>query len=316
MLGTMIGLLVFALLTVSLGWLTYKVWGAQHGWIKWLGVVLAGLFTLVFALLTILGVMGTYKLFRSYNVSVPQVTVAGTPEQIARGEHLANVLCADCHSLNGEFPLTGGKNMSEDTGMPLGDLYPPNITPAGDIAQMSDGELFRLMRTGVNEEGRATTMTSIYSARALSDEDTLAVIAFLRQSPPAKGDTPPFKSTVLLALFAGAGLVPLNVPQSVDVVSAPPKAATFEYGEYVTAYMDCRGCHGPNLDGVVPPPFPPAPDIRPGLSTWTKEQFSTLVQAHTSTPKPGEIMVWKYLTRLDEAEFDALYLYLHQVTSK
>lgn len=260
-------------------------------------------------------VVGTYKLFRSYDVSMPQLVVAGTPEQIARGEYLADVLCASCHSLNGEFPLTGGKNMSEDAGMPLGDIYAPNITPMGDIKDMSDAELFRLIRTGVNEEGRATTMTAILGPRALSDEDTLAVIAYLRQSASAEGETPPFKPTVLMALFMGAGLIPLDVPPTVGVVSAPPIAATVEYGEYITAYMDCRACHGPNLDGVMPPPFPPAPDIRPGLSAWTKDEFFTLVQANTSAPKPGEIMVWKYLARMDDVEFEALYLYLHQVTS-
>jgi len=316
MFGTIMGLLIFVLVTALFGWLTRKAWGAGRAWIKWIGVILAGLFTLIFALLSVLGTVGTYKLFRSYNVPVPRITVDGTPEQIARGEHLADVLCATCHSLDGEFPMTGGKNMSEDAGMPLGDLYAPNITPAGDIAEMSDAELFRLIRTGVNEEGRATTMTAVMGPRSLSDEDTLAVIAFLRQSSAVEEEKPPFKPTVLLAVFVGAGLIPLDVPSSIDVVSAPPKAATVEYGEYVAAYMDCRGCHGSNLDGVVPPPYPPAPNIRPLLSTWTKDQFASNVQGHVSAPKPGDIMVWKYLARLDEVEFEALYLYLHYFTKQ
>lgn len=101
MFGNILGLLVLALLAALLGWLTRRSWGAKRGWVKWPGMVLAGLFTLIFALLT----------------------VAGTPEQIARGEHLASVLCAGCHSLNGEFPMTGGRNMSEETGLPLGDIF-------------------------------------------------------------------------------------------------------------------------------------------------------------------------------------------------
>jgi mono/diheme cytochrome c family protein len=314
--GTILGLFVFVLLTAIFGWVARKAWGVQRGWIKWLGVVLAGLFTFIFSLLTVLGAVGTYELFRSNDIAIPQVIVAGTPDQIARGEYLSNVLCATCHSLDGELPMTGGKNMSEDAGMPLGDLYAPNITPAGDIAQMSDAELFLLIRTGVNEEGRATSMAAVMGPRSLSDEDILAVIAFLRQSPAVEEEKPPFKPTVLLAVFVGAGLIPLDVPSSVEVVSAPSKAATVEYGEYVTAYMDCRGCHGSNLDGVVPPPYPPAPNIRPLLSTWTKGQFLNNIQGHVAAPKPGDIMVWKYLLRMEPVEFEAMYLYLHQVTSK
>src|SRR3990172_8373923 len=156
MFGTILGLFFLILLTVILGALTRRAWKARRAWVKWSGTVLAGLFTLVFALLTVLGAIGTYKLFRVYNVALPQVAVNGTPEQIARGEHLAKVLCVNCHSLSGELPLSGGKNLSEEAGLPLGDLYAPNITPAGAIKDMSDAELFRPVRTRVNEKGRAT----------------------------------------------------------------------------------------------------------------------------------------------------------------
>ncbi len=316
MFATIIGLLLLVLLTLILGALTRNAWKAKRAWVKWAGVVLAGLFTLVFALLTVFGAIGTYKLFRAYKVALPQVTIDGTPEQIARGEHLAEVLCASCHSLTGDLPLSGGKNLSDDAGLPLGDIYAPNITSAGDIKDMSDAELFRLLRTGVNEEGRATTMTVVLGPRALSDEDTLAVIAFLRQSASVQAETPKFKPSILMALFAGAGLISLDVPPTVSSVSAPPKAASAEYGQYVMALMDCQSCHGANLDGNVPPPYPPAPDIRPILSTLSDEQFFDLVQAKASAAQPGEVMPWKFIARLDDVELKALYLYLHKATSK
>ncbi len=316
MIGTIIGLFFLVLLTVILGVLTRKAWRVSRAWVRWAGAVLAGLFTLVFALLTVLGAVGTYKLFRSYNVALPQVTIDSSSEQIARGEHLAEVLCASCHSLTGALPLSGGKNLSEDAGLPLGDIYAPNITPAGEIQDMSDAELFRLLRTGVNGEGRATTMTAVLGPHAFSDEDTSAVIAFLRQSAGVEGETPKFKPSILLALFAGAGLIPLDVPTAVNPVSAPPKAADAAYGEYVVAYMECRVCHGANLDGNVPPPYPPAPDIRPVLSTLSWEQFFNLVQANASATQPGEVMPWKFIARLDEVELEALYRFLHEATSK
>lgn len=316
MFGTIVGLLVFVIALVLFGWLTLKAGKAQRAWVKWLGVVLAGLLTLVFALLIVLSANGIYKLYRHNTVSVPEMTITAQPDQIARGEHLAQVLCSSCHSLNGDLPLSGGKNLSEDAGLPLGDIYAPNLTPATDIKDWPDSDLFRTIRTGVDDTGRATAMTSVVGPHALSDEDTLAVIAYLRQSPAVEHETPEFKPTILMALFAGGGLVPMDVPATVNVVSAPPKAATAEYGKYVMSYMDCKSCHGEKLDGNVPPPYPPAPDIRNYLSHWSKDDFFNVVHAFAASAQPGDVMPWKDVSRLDDTELEALYLYLHQVASR
>lgn len=314
MFSTILSLLILVALVALFAWLARRAWSAKRAWLKWPGVVLAGLLTLLLGLLTVVGVIGTYRLFAPRNVPAPTITVQGTPEQIAHGEHLAIVLCAGCHSANGELPMIGGGNMAAEAGLPLGDIYAPNITPAGDIGEMSDGELFRLLRTGVNEKGRATTMTALLGARSLSDEDTLAVMAYLRSASAVEGETPDFNPTILTALFAGAGLLPFNVPATVDAVTAPPKAATVEYGKYVLAFMDCGGCHGPKLDGNVPPPFPPAPDIRGFASNLSEDQFFNLVRAKAAAARPGEVMPWRTIAMLDDMELEALYLYLRGVT--
>jgi len=316
MTSSVIGLIVLAVVTVLFGWLASRAWRAHGVGAKWLGGIFASLFTLIFAALAILGAVGTYKLFRSNSVSVPDVTASGAPEQVARGEHLAEVLCAGCHSLSGNLPLSGGKNLSADAGMPLGDIYAPNITPAGDIKDMDDSQLFRLLRTGVSEEGRATAMAAVTGPQALSDEDALAVIAYLRHSPAVENETPGYKPTVLMALLAGAGMVKLDPPSAVTSISAPQKAASVSYGEYIVAYMDCRSCHGQKFDGNVPPPFPPGPNLQADFLGWSKEQFLTEISNHLAAPKPGEVMPWKDVSRLDDVELEALYLYLHETVSK
>jgi cytochrome c553 len=159
-------------------------------------------------------------------------------------------------------------------------------------------------------------MTAVVGTHALSDADTLAIIAYLRQSPAVKHETPEFKPTILMALFVGAGLIPMDVPVTVNVVSAPLRAATAEYGEYVLTYMDCTSCHGKNLDGVVPPPYPPAPDIRNYSSTWSKDDFFNVIHAYAASAQPGDAMPWKDISRMDDVELEALYLYLHEATSK
>lgn len=84
-----------------------------------LGGLLAALFTLIFTTLTVRGAVGVSKLFRSNRVIIPDVTVSTTPEQIDRGDHLAEVLCTTCHSLNGELPLwSGGKSKDRRPNQP------------------------------------------------------------------------------------------------------------------------------------------------------------------------------------------------------
>jgi mono/diheme cytochrome c family protein len=314
MIGTIIGLLVLVALVVLFAWLVRRAWGAKRAWVKWPGVVLAGLLTLILALLTVVGASGLYKIYSPRSVTVPTVTVRGTSEQVKRGEYLAAVMCASCHSAKGELPLSGGNNLSADTGLPLGDIYGANLTPAGKLKEWADTDIFRLIRTGIAKDSRATTMAALMGARALSDEDALAVIAYLRTSPSVQGETPEFNPTLLTALFVGAGLIPWDTPSTISPVTAPPKGATADYGKYVLDFMDCSGCHGPKLDGNVPPPNPPAPDIRGFASALAKDQFFGLVRAKAAAAKPTDVMPWRFIAKLDDVELEALYLYLRGVT--
>lgn len=311
-----IGLIVIAVLALLAGWLTRRAWRSPRLWVRWVGGLLAGLLTLLLIAVLVLGVIGWQHMFAPQHVSMSDVKAGGTPEQVKRGEHLATVLCVDCHSENGQLPLAGGENLSADAGIPLGNIYAPNLTPGSDIKDWTDADLFRAIRTGVDDEGRVTAMASVAGPRLLSDEDTLAVIAYLRQSPAVEHETPAFRPSLLMALLSGAGLVPANTPAAVTPVTAPPAGATAEYGEYVAAYMDCRTCHGAKLDGKVAPPFPAGPNLQADFYAWSKDQFVNEVQAHAASVKPHEVMPWKDIAQLDSVELEALYLYLHQVATR
>jgi mono/diheme cytochrome c family protein len=310
--NSVIGALMLAIVTIMLAWAARRVWRSRNLWARWLGGVFVALGTLIFAALTIFAALGINKLFRRNTVSVPEVTVSGTPEQIARGDHLATVICAGCHSENDTLPLSGGGSLSEDAGMPLGDIYAPNLTPATDIKDWSDADLFRVIRTGVDDEGRATAMTAVIGAQALSDEDTLALIAYMRQAPAVEHETPEFKPSVLMAILSGAGMVPMKIPSSVTPLTAPARGPTVEYGQYVTAFMDCRSCHGQKLDGKVAPPYPPGPNLQADFFGWSKDEFVNEVRNQAAAIKPGEVMPWTDVSNLDDLELEALYLYMHQ----
>jgi mono/diheme cytochrome c family protein len=316
MLASLVTLLILLALVALFAWLVTRAWKSKRRYIKFPGVIAAGLLTLLFALVTFVLAKGLYDLSKPYPVAIVNVTIAGTPEQIARGEHLALVLCATCHSQNGQLPLSGGNNLSADAGLPLGDLYAPNITPAGKIKEFSDNDLYRILRTGVEPSGHLSFMAGV-TARYMSDADAQAVIAYLRQSQPVEKQTPQISFSPLLTLFAGAGLIGSNVPDPLIPITSPPKAATKEYGEYVVRFMDCRGCHGPTLSGDAPPPSPPgSSNLTVLVPKWSREEFFQAMRTgvDSSGHKISPPMPWKQIGLLDDVELTALYEYLHGQT--
>jgi mono/diheme cytochrome c family protein len=316
MFGIITSILVVLVVAALFGWLAKRSLAARSKFVKAAGFILSSVLALLFLAIAVFAGIGTNKLFAKNSLALPDVTVQGTPDQVARGEHLARVLCSGCHSLSGDLPLSGGKNLSADAGMPLGDIYAPNLPPATDIKDWPDPALFRTIRTGLDDTGRATAMTAVAGVHALSDADTLAVIAYLRQAPAVVNATPEYKPTILMALFAGAGLIAMDIPAKIEPVIAPAQAPTAEYGQYVFSYMDCASCHGKNLDGVVPPPYPAGPDLRNYFAKWSKDDFIHVVQAFAASAQPSDVMPWKDIGQLDPVELEALYLYLHAATSK
>ena len=268
MLVNILILIVLVALTVALGWLTWRALRANRTWVRIVGGLGAGLFTLVFATVTVFAGKGLAFMYVP-PAPAPDLKVEGTPEQIARGRYLAGVACVGCHGANqsGEFPLTGGDDFAADIPMPIGSMIVANLTPGGILADRTDGELFRTLRHGYGKGKRAGMMTFM-PYRQLSDEDTKAIIAFLRSQEPVKTDKAGGDSINILGaiLLYGLGVQPL--PETTKgAITAPPKGANAEYGKYVATFGECRGCHGPNMTGepatMFAPAFPePAPLCR------------------------------------------------------
>lgn len=317
MFPNILSLLILFALVVLFAWLTFRAVRSNKLWVKIVGGVLGALMTLLFATVTIVIGKGFFELYRPHPVAAVTVTIEGTPEQIARGKYLAEFLCASCHSQNGELPLAGGINLSQESGLPLGDVYAPNITPAGKIQDLADADLFRILRTGVEPGGRLTAM-GFFPVRYLSDDDAKSIIAFLRNSQPVQGTRPPLIPSPLLLAFVGLGFInPQAADSPIQPVSAPPKAGTKEYGEYIANFGACRDCHGPALDGNAPPPAPPgAPNLTIIVPNWSKADFFQAMR--TGVDSTGHQirppMPWKAIGKLDDVELAALYEYLHALT--
>ena len=317
----LIVLFIVIAITVFFGRLTYRAVKAQRMWVKILGGLGAGLLTLVFAAVSFAGARGFIAGYFPGAEPAPEFTVEGTPEQVARGEYIVNIACIGCHSAVGEDgqpsraqPLTGGWNIAQSEGFDfIGDMITENLTPGGKLAEYTDGEIFRALRTGVNKNGAGLGVMASLPYNQLSDDDLKAIVAYLRSLPAEPSNAPTGDSINFVGiLFAGAGLIPEPEPVT-GVITAPPAGTTPEYGKYVATFGECRGCHGSDMTGTPASPFGPAvPNPRPFVSTLTQEEF---MQAFRTGIRPNgtpfaESMPWQNASRKTDEDLAALFAYL------
>ncbi|HEX7975538.1 MAG TPA: c-type cytochrome [Anaerolineales bacterium] len=304
--------LVLVVIFILFAWLALRAWRSPRGYIKWPGVVLAGLLSLVFLAVCAVGLRGLVDLYWPKGSTV-QLTVNGTPEQVERGKYLANAFCTSCHSQSGDLPLTGGADLAKDVPLPVGSIIPSNLTPAGPLKNWTDGEIFRALRQGVNNQGKMLpSMSTLVNVRYLSDEDLKAVIAYLRSQPAVDHPTqdPPTQFNFLGVLVTGMGIVP-PLPEVTGEIVAPLKEATAQYGKYVISFQDCHSCHGSDLNGGTNQLSPNGPTLRM-VKGWTQAQFITAMRTGVDPNghKLNNVMPWKYVGRLDDTDLAALYLYI------
>lgn len=299
-------------LTVLVVWALRRVWRSPRPVTRWIGVAGLGLIALLGAVVTAASARGLFMLYGPRGRPLRELKVEATPERIARGRHIANTTCVGCHSLNGQLPLSGGKNLSDEAGMPLGDLYTINLTPAGPLAGWTDAEIFRAVRDGADNRNRRLPVMSAQRMRYLSDEDLYAVIAFLRSQPPVRHETPPPNPSFLTAVMAGANMLPLLPGMAPDSIVAPQPGPTREYGEYMVRWMGCDECHGANYTGGGGGVVPVGPSLR-GVKNWSAEQFiATFRTGKTPFGKQLDslMMPWNIYGRATDDELTAIHHYL------
>jgi mono/diheme cytochrome c family protein len=285
---------------------------SKHRLLKWGGTSLAGLAAAAFALPAVLMVVGLYKL-QDRHAPVPGLKVAMTSGQIRRGQAIESAYCGACHSSAGT--LTGGRDLGAHLPMPVGRFIAANLTPAGQLSRWSDGEIFRAIRNAVDADGHWLMVMSLTNVSRLSDDDIQALVAYIRSVPAAGAPTPnpPDALNPLGLVMLGAGQLPPGKPVFTGAITAPPKAATAEYGAYILSYHDCRTCHGADLLGGVPGQIG---TIGPGLTVvkdWKREQFIATLRTGVDPNGyhlDGDRMPWRAIGKMDDEELGAIYAYL------
>ena len=298
-------------MAVLFAWSSLRAWQAKSSFVKWCGAGLAGLLSMAATSISVVIFVGLSNLHARTAPTLVMKVVA-TPQQIQRGQAISDGFCSGCHSRTGT--LTGGRDVGEELPVRVGSFVSSNLTPAGQLSRWSDGDIFRAIRNGVDRDGHWLIMMSYTNAGKLSDDDTRAVIAYVRSLPAAGTPTgnPPDRLNLLGVIMLGAGMLPKGQPVSTGIVTAPPKGPTSQYGEYSLSYHDCGKCHGDKLTGGVAGQMAP---LGPDLSVVKGWNFKGFIDSMRTGVDPNghelsEQMPWRTVGRMDDEELRAIYEYL------
>ncbi|MDB4905136.1 MAG: cytochrome c-related protein [Mucilaginibacter sp.] len=280
--------------------------------------------------------------------AAPVLKVKNSLANIERGRYLANnvSVCMDCHSTRdwSKFlaPVTegttgrGGERFDKKEGFP-GIYYSKNITPAG-ISRYTDGELFRLITTGVTKEGRAMFPVMPYHYYGQMDpEDIKCIIAYIRTLSPIDNNVVESVSDFPMNFIIN------TIPQKASPHKLPAKSDQFTYGAYMANASACIECHSPVNkgqiitelsfsggreftlpDGSVVRSANLTPDKETGIGGWNEDQFINRFKMYSDTSyhpqhiKPGEfnsIMPWLMYSKMNKVDLAAIYAYLRRVKS-
>ncbi len=294
----------------------------------------------------IIGIVGYVKLALPNVGAAPTVNIDKTATRVARGEYLANhvSICIDCHSTRDWSRFSGppidgtkgkgGELFDQKFGFP-GAFYSKNITPEG-ISRYTDGELFRVITTGVTKEGKALFPVMPYHYYGRMDpEDIYSIIAYIRTLQPVKNDVPASSPDFPMSVIVN------TIPSKATPTKMPPQTDVVNYGKYITNAAACMECHtkfekgslvaGTEFGGGREFPFPDgsivrsgniSPDKTTGTGAWTEEAFLYLFHSRSDSLtlakklQPGEfnsIMPWTMYGKMKDEDLKAIFAYLKTV---
>lgn len=293
-------------------------------WIRNGALGASALAVLAGAALVVAAQLGDRKSHRRIELAVAPVAIPADAASVSRGRYLfLSRGCTECHGVDG-----AGKDVINDGKGML--IHAPNITPApgSAVASYRDVDWVRTVRHGVKPSGEPALVMPSEDYNRLTDRDLGALIAFLRQLPPASapGATVQFP-LVVRALYA-VGIVQ-DAAEKIDhtLPPAPPvaEAATAEHGAYVA--NACIGCHGASLAGGripgAPPDWPAAANLTPGAGSAMRNYGDP--QAFAAMLRTGKrpdgsaistVMPFAALRAMNDTDVQAIWLHLKSLPPK
>lgn len=190
---------------------------------------------------------------------------------IERGRHIARTRgCFGCHGQQLE-----GKDFDEQWDWPARAVA-PNL--ASYAREHDAATLEAAIRQGISADGKALTAMPSFNFARLSDDDTAALIVFLKSASVVESDLPKPKLgwgvrwTYITGEEKHMAYWADEVPAlRVDTAAEPSRAR----GEYLAMTM-CNECHGLDVRGQTLFP-PPTPDLAM-VAAISREDFETLIR--------------------------------------
>jgi len=285
----------------------------------------------------------------AYNVDfpdtpLPAITARTDAATLARGEYLVHAVahCSSCHgpaelmkqrTIDFTRPLVGGYTWEPGPFGSFGAFTARNLTPhPTGIGGLSDGQLARAIRHGVDARGKLSPMMRI-AVGPMSDEDLTAIVSWLRAQAPVEAKRPHYELGFLGKLVA-LDFTPRREAPPAHVSEGEISVARGKYLAEGPAM--CVGCHTPHdptagfarsgapfsgeADAEEDPTDPAqeiiAPNLTPDpetghITSWSEDAF--VARFRGGRLVKGSKMPWEGFARLTENDVRSLYRYLRTV---
>ena len=292
-------------------------------YLKWLGILLVAI--LAIGAISVFYLKSKFESLdgRKFETKVEAIPIPVDSASVERGKVLT-VMCKHCHGDD-----YSGKAFFDDPS--IGFMASANVSSSKGSAteKYTDLDWVRTLRHGINPDGRALMVMPAEDIGLLSDEDLGCLVAFMKKLKPIEKPKGPTAFKLFGKVLAGAGafgsLYPYDVIQhdKVQHITAPLKSPQADYGNYLTQFHGCRGCHGVQFNGGKhpAPTAPPVPNITGGghPGKWSLAEFkSTLRNGKTPEGKTldPEFMPWPGIGAHDDMEIEAIYNYLKSLPAQ
>jgi len=296
----------------------------MNKWLRRGGTVVLALVGVGAAALVVGAQLGERKMQRRIELRVDAVPYRTDAASVGRGRYLyVSRNCAECHGANG-----AGKDVVNDGKGLL--IHAPNITavPGSATAAYTALDWTRTIRHGVKPDGRPAIVMPSEDYARFTDADVAAVVAYVRQLPPASGPGATIAFPMPVKALYAAGLVE-DAAERIDHTLSParpvPEAVSLEHGAYVA--NTCVGCHGATLSGGkipgAPPDWPAAANLTPGPGSALVRYptADAMIAMFRSGKRPdgsavSPVMPFAGLQAMSDTDVRALYLHLNSVPAR